>query len=122
LADAVDGLEKENTLFERHSDALQSRDQGLHELCVGLEVYKEDPEELKENLNAQAAAKNWPAVPDIAATLIEVDPDDPDAWIHCSEALHQLKRTSEARDILLTASLKFPAVAVIRNKLAAYGR
>jgi tetratricopeptide (TPR) repeat protein len=67
-----------------------------------------------------AAAKKWEATLDIAAALIQLDPDDPLGWVHRSFALHELKRTAEARDNLLRVVDKFPASATMRYNLACY--
>lgn len=56
----------------------------------------------------------------IAAALIQLEPDDPLGWIHRSYALHELKRTAEARDNLLRVVDKFPASATMRYNLACY--
>jgi len=67
-----------------------------------------------------AAAKKWKATLDIAAALIQLDPDDPLGWVHRSYALHELKHTAEARDNLLRVVDKFPASATMRYNLACY--
>jgi tetratricopeptide (TPR) repeat protein len=67
-----------------------------------------------------AAAKKWEATLDIAAALIQLDPDDPLGWAHRSYALHELKHTAEARDNLLRVVEKFPVSATMRYNLACY--
>ena len=67
-----------------------------------------------------AAAKKWEAALDIAAALIQLDPEDPMGWVHRSYALHELKRTTEARDNLLRVSDNFPLSATVRYNLACY--
>jgi tetratricopeptide (TPR) repeat protein len=67
-----------------------------------------------------AAAKKWEATLEIAAALILLDPDDPLGWVHRSYALHELKRTAEARDNLLRVVDRFPASATMRYNLACY--
>ena len=67
-----------------------------------------------------AVAKKWEAALDIAAALIQLDPDDPLGWIHRSYALHELKRTTEARDNLLRVADNFPISATVRYNLACY--
>ena len=67
-----------------------------------------------------AAAKKWEATLEIAAALILLDPDDPLGWVHRSYALHELKRTAEARDNLLRVVDKFPISATMRYNLACY--
>lgn len=67
-----------------------------------------------------AAEKNWDPALAIAANLIELNPDDPLGWVHRSYALHELKRTREARDNLLRIVDKFRSSATMRYNLACY--
>lgn len=67
-----------------------------------------------------AAAKKWEAALEMAAALIQLDSDDPLGWVHRSYALHELKRTAEARDNLLRVVDKFPISATMRYNLACY--
>ena len=66
------------------------------------------------------AARKWEAALDTAAALIQLDPEDPQGWFHRSYALHELKRTAEARDNLLGVVGKFPNSATMRYNLACY--
>jgi len=74
--------------------------------------------ELRWHLSAQA--KTWEACIDIARAIIEVAPERAEAWIHCSFALHELKRTQEAYDRLLPCAERFPAVWTVFYNLACY--
>ncbi len=67
-----------------------------------------------------AKAKDWAACVQIAQSLVNVVPERPFGWIHRSFALHELKRTPEARDLLLPAADRFPAETLIRYNLACY--
>jgi tetratricopeptide (TPR) repeat protein len=67
-----------------------------------------------------AAEKKWDAALDIATTIIQLNPEDPLGWVHRSYALHQLKRTAEARDNLLCVVNKFRRDEVIHYNLACY--
>jgi tetratricopeptide (TPR) repeat protein len=78
------------------------------------------PDVLKVRWEVYAAAKKWEATLDIAAALIQLDPDDPLGWVHRSYALHELRRTAEARDNLLRVVDKFPMSATMRYNLACY--
>jgi tetratricopeptide (TPR) repeat protein len=78
------------------------------------------PEVLKVRWGVYAAAKRWEATLDIAAALIQLDPEDPLGWANRSYALHELKRTAEARDNLLRVVDKFPSSATMRYNLACY--
>jgi predicted Zn-dependent protease len=66
------------------------------------------------------ADRHWEAALQIAAALLELDPEDPLGWVHQSYCLHELKRTIEARDNLLRIVHKFPASATMRYNLACY--
>jgi tetratricopeptide (TPR) repeat protein len=78
------------------------------------------PDVLKVRWEIYAAAKKWEAALDIAAAIAQLDPDDPLGWVHRSYALHELKRTAEARDNLLRVADKFPVSATMRYNLACY--
>src|SRR6266853_1802916 len=67
-----------------------------------------------------AAEKN--CEPDInsPANLIELEPDEPIGWVHRSYALHELKRTQEARDNLLRVVEAFSVNPTMRYNLACY--
>lgn len=104
--------------------------QGWLELGDHLEAAKElesvapelrgHPAVLKLRWGIYAAERKWEAALDTAATLIQLDPEEPIGWVHRSYALHELKRTAEARDNLLRVVDKFPISATIRYNLACY--
>ena len=78
------------------------------------------PAVLRVQWGIRAAEKNWEQARAVAAKLIEIDPDEPLGWVDFSYALHELKRTAEARDSLLRVVEKFPISATIRYNLACY--
>jgi len=67
-----------------------------------------------------AAIRSWEAALEVAVGSTELDPDEPAAWVHRSYSLHELKRTAEARDVLLSVVEKFPGSATMRYNLACY--
>ena len=67
-----------------------------------------------------AAARQWEAALEIASAIIRLAPEDPLGWVHRSYALHELKRTAEARDNLLRIVDKHPDSPTIRYNLACY--
>lgn len=81
---------------------------------------RNDPEVLELRWHIEAAAKNWEACVEIGETLVRVAPDRPNAWIHRSFALHELKRTQEAFDRLLPVAARWPQLWVIPYNLACY--
>ncbi len=77
-------------------------------------------EVLKVRWEICAVQKQWEPSLEVATVLIKADPEDPIGWVHRSYALHELKRTREARDHLLSVVDKFPISATIRYNLACY--
>lgn len=78
------------------------------------------PDVLEIRWHIYAHAQKWEACVDIAGAIIKLDPNRPDAWIHRSFALHELKRTQEAFDHLLPVADRFPKVWTIPYNLACY--
>jgi tetratricopeptide (TPR) repeat protein len=110
---------------KRHLDAAQG--------WLGLGLWKEANEEL-EQITSQshpdvlgvrwdvyaAAGERWKACLDIGEALVKLIPDRAEAWIRRSFALHELKRTQEALDLLLPAPEKFPENCTIPYNLCCY--
>ena len=67
-----------------------------------------------------AHLKLWDECVGIAANIIELAPKNVFGWIHRSYALHEMKRTSEARDLLQPALKRFPRNETIPYNLACY--
>src|SRR6185503_19779708 len=65
-------------------------------------------------------AMRWPAVIAVAWTLVNLVPDRPSGWVRRSFALHGLKQTQQAFDLLLPAARKFPEIPAIPYNLACY--
>ncbi len=78
------------------------------------------PEVLKVRWEICAVTRKWDEALEIAAALVHSTPEDPVGWVHRSYALHELKRTGEARDNLLRVVDQFPTSATIRYNLACY--
>jgi predicted Zn-dependent protease len=81
---------------------------------------QDEPDALEVRWALAAAARNWDACVATGSALIAAAPDRPSGWIHRSFALHELKRTREAADLLLPAAERFPAQWLIRYNLACY--
>ena len=64
--------------------------------------------------------KSWEDCIGIATKMIELAPKNIFGWIHRSFALHELKRTQEARDLLLPGAKLFPKNETIPYNLACY--
>ena len=66
------------------------------------------------------ATEKWDLLLTFATALVKTAPRYSFGWIQRSVALHELKRTQEAFDLLLPANKKFPTVATIPYNLACY--
>jgi len=89
----------------------------LDEIAPQLRVH---PDVLNVRWEVYAKEKKWEACVDIAAAIIKLDPNRPEAWIHRSFALHELERTQEAFDLLLPVVKKFRKAWTIPYNLACY--
>src|SRR5438552_14861639 len=67
-----------------------------------------------------ARAKQWSECVELAAAIIRADPTAAMGWIHRSYALHEMKRSTEARDGLLSVAALFPEELTISYNLACY--
>ena len=97
-------------------DHLEANEE-LEEIRPRLRVH---PDVLQIRWQIYAKERKWEACVDIAAAIIKLAPDRPDAWIHRSFALHELKRTQEAFDNLLLVVDKLPRVWTIPYNLSCY--
>jgi tetratricopeptide (TPR) repeat protein len=89
----------------------------LEEITPELRAH---PAVLNVRWGVYAAAKKWDAALDIATAIIQRDPEGPLGWVQRSYALHELKRTAEARDNLLCVVNKFERDDIIHYNLARY--
>jgi predicted Zn-dependent protease len=78
------------------------------------------PEVLRVRYAVYAAAKKWELAAEMGRALIEQVPASPFGFIHLAYALHELKRTREAWNVLLPVADKFPDEYTIRYNLACY--
>jgi predicted Zn-dependent protease len=79
-----------------------------------------DPDVLEMRWVIRSEAKDWAACVDLGRRLIRSAPERTVSWLHCAYALHELKRTREAWDVLLPVAQKFPADPTIPYNLACY--
>ena len=118
------------TPLEPHDTRLLEAAQGWLELGLPDEASKElenitpelreHPVVLRLRWGILVAAKNWEAGLEVANSLIRLVPDDPIGWIGRSYALHEMKRTTEARENLLQVVDKFSVNSTMRYNLACY--
>ena len=67
-----------------------------------------------------ARKKQWLDALEIAHALVQIAPDRADSWIKQSYALHELKRTQEAWDALISVQEHFSGISTIPYNLACY--
>jgi predicted Zn-dependent protease len=111
---------------QRHLEAAQ----GWFELGNCIEATKEldeitaqmrgHPSVLEVRYEIYAAAKKWEYAAEIAKAISELSPDSPFGWVHHAYALHELKRTQEAQNVLLPVLDSFPKEYIMRYNLACY--
>jgi len=78
------------------------------------------PDVLEVRLEIYAKAGKWEPCVDLGNALVQAVPESPFGWMQRSFALHELKRTQEAADLLKPAADLFPKEWLIRYNLACY--
>ena len=78
------------------------------------------PGVLKVRYEVYAKARKWEIAVDIAQAITKAVPDISYGWFHLAYALHELKRTQEAWNVLSPVADKFPDRYLIRYNLACY--
>lgn len=99
---------------------LGNHHEALNELNLVSPAEQGRVEVLGLRWSVSAQLKLWESCVTIAERIIELSPKDEFGWIHRSYALHELKRTSEARDLLLSALKRFSKNETIPYNLACY--
>lgn len=78
------------------------------------------PEVMEFEWRLLARERRWLAAAEVGERLVQSSPEDANAWVHRSYALHELHRTREAFDQLLPAAGRFPKEMIIPYNLACY--
>jgi predicted Zn-dependent protease len=78
------------------------------------------PEVLRVRYQLHEKGRQWDRAAEVAQILCQAVPQAPFGWIHLAFALHELRRTREAYDVLVTVADKFPDEYVIPYNLACY--
>lgn len=78
------------------------------------------PDVLEVEYDILAAQEKWLEATKTASTLTKIAPKRVIGWVHHAYALHELKRTQEARDTLKSVLLRFEGDWLIRYNLACY--
>ena len=83
-------------------------------------TFRAHPDVLETRWEIYAADCNWIACVDIGKALTQLAPQRAVAWIHHAFALHEMKRTLEAFDVLSPVARRFPSEPTIPYNLACY--
>lgn len=108
LAAAQGWLELENT-----AEAIKE----LEQIASG---FQEHPDVLETRWAVEAKRLNWDECVHVATQLTQHAPGRSSGWIHRSFALHELKRTQEAYELLLPSLSLFKDIWTIAYNLACY--
>ena len=92
-------------------------EQELAKLSLGVLSH---PEVLRVKYHFYERTLQWERAAETARLLSQIVPEEPFAWVHTAYALHELKRTREAYDVLLPVLDRFPDEYVMRYNLACY--
>jgi predicted Zn-dependent protease len=83
-------------------------------------AWQSHPDVLQVRWAIHAAAREWELAAEVAKNFRETEPDSPFGFVHLAYALHEMKRTQEAQDLLLPVIDKFRDEFIIRYNLACY--
>jgi tetratricopeptide (TPR) repeat protein len=86
---------------------------------IGVEL-QNHPDVLRVRWALASAAKDWQGAVEFASALAQKEPEDSFGFIHQAYALHEMKRTREAWDLLNAVADKFPKEYLIYYNLACY--
>jgi predicted Zn-dependent protease len=92
-------------------------EQELQKLSTAVAAH---PDVLRVKYRFHQLSKQWEPAAETAQILCRVVPGTPLGWINLAYALHELKRTREAYQVLLPVVDRFPEEYVIRYNLACY--
>jgi tetratricopeptide (TPR) repeat protein len=81
---------------------------------------RREPQALGLEWSLLSREQRWEEAVVVAGDQLTATPNDPEPWIHRSFALHELRRTQEAFDLLLPALKRFPKETTIPYNLACY--
>ena len=81
---------------------------------------QDHPDVLRLRWEIYRSGKQWERAAEIGHRLTEAIPDNSYGWVHFAYALHELKRTAEARAAILPVVDKFPSDYILPYNLACY--
>lgn len=99
---------------------LGMEDECLRTLSRLLPEDQRRPEVLALRLSLLMTAKSWSAAAEVAACLVERDPQESGWWINYAYCVRRAQSVDDAETILLRAAELHPTVAVIFYNLACY--
>jgi len=111
---------------QRHLEAaegwlgLGNQVEAFEELELITPQLRVHPDVLEIRWQIYAQEKKWEACVDIARAITKLAPSLSNGWIHWAFSLHELKRTKEAKEVLLPVLNKFPKEPIMRYNLACY--
>jgi predicted Zn-dependent protease len=82
--------------------------------------FRSDPEVLRVRCRIYVAARKWSWAAEIAHAIAKLAPEDSYGFMQLADALHQMKRTKEAREVLMSIVHRFPDDYLMRYNLACY--
>lgn len=84
------------------------------------EAFAGHPKVLEVRYKMYAASKQWDRAVDVGKKARDLMPDEQWGYFYAAYALHELKRTQEAYDIIKPAVEKFPGERIMHYNLACY--
>lgn len=89
----------------------------LHQIAP---IHRGHPEVLKVQFTLHAQARQWALAYGVAESIVALEPDCAEAWIHRSNALHFQALYQEAYNLLLPGLARFPQNSPMRYNLACF--
>ena len=99
---------------------LSNADEARLELKKISRKFRSHPDVLEVRYELHALEKNWKEAIADARILTELEPEREFGWIHLAYALHEVKKTRQARDLLILVAERFPEDWLLRYNLACY--
>jgi Flp pilus assembly protein TadD len=99
---------------------LGNQQEALAELGNIAPKYRKHPLVLCARWQLYAKSNQWEKAIEVAQAIATLAPNAAIGWIHWAYSLHELKRTREARAVLLPVVSLFPEEYTLRYNLACY--
>ena len=89
----------------------------LKEISHQMQVH---PEVLRVRYEVCAMAQQWEPAAAVAQAMCQAMPGSCSGWVRLAEALHEMKNTRQAWDVLISVVERFPGEPKLPYKLACY--